>query len=87
MRRAPSEPMGFAVASPISPYTGPGQSQRFCRTPIGAQVGVSYFPARRSTCVHGDHFVSLPDLCVSQPKHSHRVVLLGHLKCRVTGLT
>ena len=42
-RWVPSEPMGFAVAPPISPYTGPGQSPRFCRPPIGAQVGVSYF--------------------------------------------
>ena len=39
----PSEPMGFAVAPPISPYTGPGQSPRSCRTPMGAQVCVSYF--------------------------------------------
>ena len=44
-------------------------------------------PARRSACIHGDKFVSLTGLCVSQPQHSHRVVLLGHLKCRVTGLT
>ena len=27
-RWVPSEPMGFAVAPPISPYTGPGQSPR-----------------------------------------------------------
>ena len=26
MRWVPSEPMGLAVAPPISPYTGPGQS-------------------------------------------------------------
>ena len=75
MRWVPSEPMGFAVAPPISPYTGPGQSPRFGRPPIGAQVGVSYFPARRSACIHGDQLVSLTGLCVSQPKHSHRVVL------------
>ena len=87
MRWVSSEPMGFAVAPPISPYTCPGQSPRFCRTPLGAQVGVSYFPARRSACIHGDQFVGLTGLCVSQPNHSHRVVLLGHLKCRVTGLT
>ena len=43
MRWVPSEPMGFAVAPPLSPYTGPGQSPRFCRAPLGAQVGVSYF--------------------------------------------
>ena len=39
----PLEPLGLAVAPPISPYTGPGQSPQFCHTPIGAQVGVSYF--------------------------------------------
>ena len=43
MRWVPSEPMGFAVAPPLSPYTGPGQSPQFCRTPLGTQVGVSYF--------------------------------------------
>ena len=43
MRWVPSEPLGLAVAPPILPYTGPGQSPQFCRTPIGAQVGVSYF--------------------------------------------
>ena len=59
MRRVLSEPMGFAVAPPILPYTGPGQSPRFCRTPFGAQVGVLYFPARRTACIHGDHSDSL----------------------------
>ena len=43
MRWVSSEPLGLAVAPPISPYTGPGLSPHFCRTPIGAQVGVSYF--------------------------------------------
>ena len=43
MRRVPSEPMGFAVAAPILPYTGPGQSPRICCTLFGAQVDVSYF--------------------------------------------
>ena len=42
------------------------------------------FPARCSACIHGDHFVTFTDLCVSQPTHSHRVVLIGHLKRRVT---
>ena len=36
-------PIGFAEAPPVSPYTGPGQSPRFCSTPFGAQAGVSYF--------------------------------------------
>ena len=82
MRWVPSEPLGLAVAPTISPYTGPGQSP-----PFGAQVGVSYFPARRSTSIHGDHFVSFTGLCMSRPTHSRRIVLIGHLKCRVTGLT
>ena len=43
MRWVPSEPLRLAVAPPILPYTGPGQSPQFCRTPIGAQVGVSCF--------------------------------------------
>ena len=43
MRWVPSEPLGLAVAPPILPYTGPGQSPQFCRVPFGAQVGVSYF--------------------------------------------
>ena len=29
MCRVPSEPLGLAVAPPISPYTGPGQSPQF----------------------------------------------------------
>ena len=76
MRWVPSEPMGLAVAPPISPYTGSGQSPRFCRTPIGAQVGVSCFPARRSACLHGDQFVGLTGLCVSLPTHSNRLCYL-----------
>ena len=46
MRLVPSEPVGFAVAPPISPYTGPGQSLRSCRQPLGAQVGVYCFYLR-----------------------------------------
>ena len=38
------------------------------------------FPARRSACIHGDHFVSLTDLYMSQPLQSLKVVLFGHLK-------
>ena len=40
MRWVPSEPLGLAVAPPISSYTRPGQSPQFCRAPFGAQVGV-----------------------------------------------
>ena len=43
--------------------------------------------ARRSTRIHGDHFVSFADFCVSLTRHSHRVMFLGHLTRRVTGLT
>ena len=78
-------PWGVAVAPPISPYTGPGWSPPFCRV-TGAQVGVSYFPVRHSARIHGDHFVSFPDSCVSLPHISHRVLFLGHLTRRVTGL-
>ena len=45
------------------------------------------FPTRRSASIHGDNFVSISDLCVSLANHSHRVVFIGHLKSRVTGLT
>ena len=45
------------------------------------------FPAQRSACIHGDKFVSLPDLYVSQPQQSRWVMLFGHLPCRVAGLT
>ena len=45
------------------------------------------FPARRSACIHGGKFISLPDLYVSQPQQSRWVILFGHLPCRVTGLT
>ena len=45
------------------------------------------FPARCSASIHGDHFISFTDLCVSLTHHSHRVVFLGHLKRRVAGLT
>ena len=54
---------------------------------FGAQVGVSYFLVRHSARVHGDHFVSFPDSCVSLPRHSLRVMFLGRLTRRVPGLT
>ena len=43
VRWVPSKPMWLALAPPILPYTGPGQSPRRCRAPLGALVGVSYF--------------------------------------------
>ena len=39
------------------------------------------FPARRSACIHGDKFISLPDLSVYQPQQSRWVMLFGHLPC------
>ena len=41
-----SEPVGFAVAPPILPYTGPGRSPRSCRQHLGAQVSVYCFYLR-----------------------------------------
>ena len=38
-------------------------------------------PARLSACIHGDRFISLTDLCMSQPKMSRGVVLFGHMPC------
>ena len=74
--------MGFAVAPPISPYTGPGQSPRSWRPPLGAQVGVYYFYLRDFPHVfNGDRFLFLTDLCMSQPKMSRGVVLFGHMPC------
>ena len=61
--------------------------RNFAVRPLELRSVFHTFPARRSASIHGDHFVSFSDLCVSQPKHSHRVVLIGHLKRRVTGLT
>ena len=54
---------------------------------FGAQVGVSYFPVRHSARLHGDHFVSFPDSCVSLPHIYHRGQFLGRLTRRVTGWT
>ena len=43
-------------------------------------------PAQLSACIHGDRFISLTTLCMSQPKMSRGVVLFGHMPCWVTGL-
>ena len=45
-----------------------------------AQVGVSYFTARRSARIHGSHFVSFTDSCMSLTSRSHRVMSFGHLQ-------
>ena len=75
------------MAPPISPYTGPGSSPPICRMPLELRSVFHNFPARRSTRIHGDHFVSFTDLCVSLTRHSHRAMFLGHLTRGVTGLT
>ena len=80
-------PWGVAVAPPISPYTGPGWSPPICRVPLELRSVFHNFTARRSARIHGDHFVSFTDFCVSLTRHSHRVMFLGHLTRRVTGLT
>ena len=38
-------------------------------------------PARLSASIHGDCFISLTDLCMSQPKMSRGVVLFGYMPC------
>ena len=68
------------MAPPISPYTGPGSSPPFCRKPLELRSVFHTSPARRSASIRGDNFVSFIDLCVSLPKHSHRVVFM--VTCR-----
>ena len=62
MRRVQSEPLGLAVAPPISPYTGPGQSPQFAVRPLELRSVFHTFPARRSASIHDDNFVSFTDL-------------------------
>ena len=40
-----SEPIGFAVAPPLSPYTGPGQSPRFAMRLLELRSVFHTFPA------------------------------------------
>ena len=80
MHWVPSEPVGLAVAPPISPYTGPGQSPQFAICPLEPRSVFHTFPARRSASIHGDKYVCFTDLFVSQPKQSYRVVIFGHVK-------
>ena len=55
MCRVPSEPLGLAMASPISPYTGPGRSPPFAVRPLELRSVFHTFLARRSAGIHGDH--------------------------------
>ena len=60
MCRVASEPLGLAMAPPLSPYTGPGRSPQFAVRPLELRSVFHTFPARRAACIHGDQFVSLP---------------------------
>ena len=61
------DPWGVAVAPPISPYTRPGWSLPFCRVALELRSVFPIFPVRHSARLHGDHFVSFPDSCISIP--------------------
>ena len=87
MRSVPSEPLRSCSGSTYITLHRTWLVSANLPCAIGAQVGVSYFTARRSARIHGDHFVSFTDFCVSLTRHSHRVMFLGHLTRRVTGLT
>ena len=80
MRLVPSEPLGSCGGSTYIALHRTWLVSANFPCAIGAQVVVSYFPARRSARIHGDHFVSFPDCCLSLPRHSHRVMFLGHLQ-------
>ena len=87
MRLVPSEPLGSCGGSTSIALRRTWLVSANLPCAVGAQVSVSYFTARRSARIHGDHFVSFTDSCVSLPRPSHRVMFLGHLSRRVTGLT
>ena len=78
MRLVPSEPLGRCGGSTYIALHRTWLVSANLTCAIGAQVGVSYFSAQRSACIHGDNSVSFPDSCVSLPRHSHRVMFLGH---------
>ena len=80
MRLVPSEPLGSCGGSTYIVLHRTWLVSANLPCAIGAQVGVSYFTARRSARIHGDHFVSFTDSYVSLTRHSHRVMFLGHLQ-------
>ena len=80
MRLVPSEPFGSCGGSTYIAFHRTWLVSANLPCAVGAQVGVSYFTARRSARIHGDHFVSFADSCVSLTRHSHRVMFLGHLQ-------
>ena len=80
MRLVPSKPLGSCGGSTYIALHRTWLVSVDLPCAIGAQVGVSYFTARRSARLHGDHFVSFTDSCVSLTRHPHRVMFLGHLQ-------
>ena len=74
------------MAPPISPYTGPGWSPPICRVPLELR-SVFRILLRDVPHVFMAIILSVTDFCVSLTTHSHRVMFLGHLTRRVTGLT
>ena len=80
MRLVPSEPLGSCGGSTYIALHRTWLVSANLPYAVGAQVGVSYFTARRSARIHGDHFVSFTDSCVSLTRHSHRVMFLRHLQ-------
>ena len=79
MRLVPSEPLGSCGGSTYIALHRTWLVSANLPCAVGVQVGVSYFTARRSARIHGDHFVSFTDSCMSLTRHSHRVMFLGHL--------
>ena len=69
MRWVPSEPMELAVAPPLSPYTGPGQSSRFYCSPLGARDGVTYFSCS-SFCMYSWRYISSVSLAYAFPNRN-----------------
>ena len=61
MRLVPSEPLGSCGGSTYIALHRTWLVSTILPCAIGAQVGVSYFTARRSARIHGDHFVSFTD--------------------------
>ena len=80
-------PWGVAVAPPISPYTGPAWSPPICRVTLELR---SVFPIFLCDIPHVYMAiilsVSLTPACPYLVIY-HRVLFLGHLTRRVTGLT
>ena len=80
MRLVPSKPLGSCGGSTYIALHRTWLVSANLPCAVGAEVGVSYFTARRSARIQGDHFVSFTDSCVSLTRHSHRVMFLEHLQ-------